>query len=114
MIFSLVKNNESVLFSMLILDFFCCLHCLPNRCRSRFGFLNFSNFFVSEQNYKVLVCIFLECEEHFGTKIILICRNFLFLSLNRFTCLKALNVDVHVLFDDVFCHQMRFCVLTIK
>ena len=30
--------------------------------------------------------------QHFGNKIILICRNFLFLSLRRFTC-SALNVD---------------------
>ena len=52
---------------------------------SSFRFLNTSNFFVSELNYQVLVCI-LECKAHFGIKIILICRNFLFLSLQRFTC----------------------------
>ena len=59
MIFSHVKNNMVVLFSLLVSDYFGCLHCFPNRCRSHFDFLNCSNFSVSEQNYQVLVFIFL-------------------------------------------------------
>ena len=35
---------------------------------------------------------YLDCKEHFGNKIILIWRNFLFLSLKRFTCLKVLSI----------------------
>ena len=58
-VFSLVKNNMIVLFSLFVSDHFGCLHCFPNRCWSHFDFFNSSNFSVSEQNYQVLVFIFL-------------------------------------------------------
>ena len=38
MIFSLVKNNKSMLFSLLVSDYFCCHHCFPDR--RHFGLLN--------------------------------------------------------------------------
>ena len=41
MIFSLVENNKSTLFSLLVADCFGCLHCFPNRCRSHFSILTF-------------------------------------------------------------------------
>ena len=53
------ENIKSMLFSLLILDYFGCLHCFTNRCRCRIDYLNSSDFSVSEQNYKVLVCIFI-------------------------------------------------------
>ena len=53
-IFSLVKNNKSMLFSLLVLEYFGCLF---TKMPIRFGFMNSSNFSVSEQNYKVLACI---------------------------------------------------------
>ena len=67
MIFSLVKNYKSMLFSLLVLDYFGCLHfCRKDADPASvffffffFFFFNSSNFSVSEQNYKVLVCIFL-------------------------------------------------------
>ena len=80
MIFSLVQNNKSMLFSLLVSDYFGCFHCFPNKCRSHFSILNFSKFSVSEQYYQVLVCIFffffffffaqLECKEHLVTGIL--------------------------------------------
>ena len=82
-------------------------------------FLNSSNFSVSEQNYKVLVCIFLviEYKEHFGNNIILFCWNFLFLSLQRYTfkSTECRRHDIHVLFGDVIITSVAHIgVLTIK
>ena len=39
MIFSLVKNNMVMLFSLLVSNYFSCLNCFPNRCQSHEGFL---------------------------------------------------------------------------
>ena len=76
-------------------------------------FVSSSKFSVSEQNYQVMVCIFLECKEHFGNKIILICQNFLFLSLQRFTC-SALNTDAMTIIIyfvmEVMMSEMRISV----
>ena len=41
------------------LDDFSFLHCFRSGCYLHFRFLNTSNFFVSELNYQVSVCIFL-------------------------------------------------------
>ena len=73
MVFSPVKNNKSMLYSLLVSDYFDCLQCFPTNADPT-GFLNSSNFSVSEQNYQVLVCIFLVriSKEYFGNKIILI------------------------------------------
>ena len=64
-------------------------------------FVSSSNFSVSEQNYQVMVCIFLECKEHFGNKIILICQNFVFVSpaLHLFST-EHWRYDNHNLFCD--------------
>ena len=60
-------------------------------------FLNSSNFTGSEQNYRVLVCIFLVafCKEHFGNKIILICRNIF------------VSPALHVLSPEGRCHDVH-------
>ena len=51
----------------------------------------------------MLVCIFLECKEQFGNKIISICQNFfVFVSpaLHMLSTDCQCN-DIHILFDDV-------------
>ena len=59
MIFSLVKNNMVMFFSLFVSDYLGCLHCYPNRCRSHFDFFNSSDFSVSERNYQLLCNHFL-------------------------------------------------------
>ena len=72
----------------------------PIRCQSNFMFFNSPDVSISEQNYQVSVYMFLvRLPVHYGNKIVLICRNFLFFSFQRFTCL-ALNVDATTF---VFC-----------
>ena len=51
--------NDTIYFSLFALDDFGFLHCFRSGCYLHFRFLNTSNFFVSELNYQVLVCIFL-------------------------------------------------------
>ena len=43
---------------------------------------NVCNFFITERKHKVWVVIFLDRNEHFGTKIIVIFQNFSFLLLD--------------------------------
>ena len=35
-----LDSNKPMLFSLLVSDYFGCLHCFPNWCRSHFGFFN--------------------------------------------------------------------------
>ena len=81
-IFSIVKNN------MVISDNVGCLCCFPNRCWSHFVccFFNSSTSLFLNKTIKFWYAFSqLECKEHFGYKIVLIFRNFLFLS-PAFTC----------------------------
>ena len=100
-VFSLVKNNMVMLFSLLVSDYFGCLHCFPNRCWSHFGFCTITFLFLSK-TIKCWYAFFVRCKEHFGNKIILIFQNFLLLSLQCFTSSTEHQChDVHVLFGDI-------------
>ena len=72
MVFSLEKNNKSMLFhySFRITSVVFIVSITDADPTSVFLTPLTS---VSEQNCQELVCIFLECKEHFGNKIILIC-----------------------------------------
>ena len=92
------------IFSLFALDDFGFLHCFRSGCYLHFRFLNTSNFFVSELNYQVLVCSFLvRINKHYGIKIILIGRNFLFFVSPAVHMLitERRRHDVHVLFGDL-------------
>ena len=54
-----VSLTSELILSLLALDDFGFLHCFRSRCYLHFRFVNTSNFFVSELNYQMLVCIFL-------------------------------------------------------
>ena len=104
-IFSLVENNKSMSFSLLVLDYFGFLHCFTNSDRCRFGYLNSSNFSVLEQKYEVLVCIFVF--RMYGTfwlqDYFHLPKLFVFVSpaLRMIKNTERRRHDVHILFGDV-------------
>ena len=80
------------IFSLFALDDFGFLHCFRSGCYLHFRFLNTFNFFVSELNYQVLVCIFLVRMFFF----------FFFVSpAVHMLSTERRRHDVHVLFGDV-------------
>ena len=92
------------IFSLFALDDFGFLHCFRSGYYLHFRFLNTSNFFVSELNYQVLVCIFLVRMQ--GT---LWYQNYFDSPKLLFFVSQAVHMlsterrrhDVHVLFGDV-------------
>ena len=92
------------IFSLLTLDDFGFLYCFRSGCYLHFRFLNTSNFFVSELNYQVLVCIFLVkmwgifwYQDYFDLPKLFVFVSPVFHMLRT----ERRRHDVHVLFVDV-------------
>ena len=80
-------------------------HCFRSGCKLHFRFFNISNFFVSELNCQVLVCIFLvRMQGTFWYQVYFdLPKLFVFVSpaFHRLSTTEHQRHDVHVLFGDV-------------
>ena len=118
LIFSLVKNNKSMYFHYSFwITSIVFIVSLTDTDPALVFLTPLISLFLNKTIKYWYAFSYLECKEHFDNKIILICRNFMFLSRQRFM-FKSTDRwchDVHVLFGYVvMTSEGRIGMLTIK